>query len=155
MFVHIHVSENVSCKVHKQVSCISRCLTLVWLLFFSSCWCFDPKCLAGVEVCRGEKYSRQKLDRRYHHLALNLLSKNRHANRLSMEAQNPSLMTSVDIWKNVALSFLASGFLYINSECVRKFLQFGCKGRKRGWIPAGFLCRGKNFPRKTTVMPPK
>ena len=34
MFVHIHVSENVSCKIHKQVSCISRCLTLVWLFFF-------------------------------------------------------------------------------------------------------------------------
>ena len=62
------------------------------------------------------KYSRQKLDRRYHHLAVNLLSKNRQANRLSMEAQYPSLMTSDDIWKNVALSFLASGFLYINSE---------------------------------------
>ena len=59
--------------------------------FFSSCWCCDPKCLAGVEVCRGEKYSRQKLDRRYHHLAVNLLSKNRHANRRQWKLKIPPL----------------------------------------------------------------
>lgn len=80
LFVHIHVSENVPFRfIIRQRTIAKRC-SLPWFGWcFFSCWCSDPRCLAGVEVCRGEnarksttgglqpvKYSRQKLDRRYH-----------------------------------------------------------------------------------------
>lgn len=160
MFVHIVVSENVSCKIRKQVSCISSLSYAVLPWFgglFSSCWCCDPRCLAGVEVCRGENARQSTTSCIKSTLAKSLTADI--TNWLSIGCQKigtpiacqwklkiPPLWQHLE--KYVSLSFWASGFLYINSETSVKFFQFGCNGRKRDWIPTGSPCGGQKFSQK-------